>query len=557
MSKFDKKPELKKEVVQINKSDIDKFMESMESVSGNIGLALEDLSWINQGTAFSEEPDEFDRKNIIQRSRDDYKRYPIYKQAVELDKGFILGKGISRPESDNPFIQRIIDYIWDARENKKTFTGFMAMENIIEQKTIIGELFFKIYINETTGENIVRIERDTKKIIDVITAPGDKDCIQYYKYKTINVIHDFKTGKKKNETKEFIIPDINNEDEADINKHAESSYNKNTKVRLYGFLVSFGNAAEVNGLRGYPVYMQTLKWFKAHKEVAEDSATMLKAKSRYAWQNKFPEGVGKPVVEAMMTAAKSITPGGNVNSTTPAAGSELYVNEKYMKKEPIDIKHDPKMFEGTSKILMQAIASGTGKSEHYYGNPSNANLATATAMELPVLKRFQAQQQEFAEIIEWVMKFLILKVIKIKGVELIKDETMNDDFDLPTNEEDKDGKKLLNKFLKQVKNSTWENLNISVYMPDIVSKETAVMIKAINESILAGSVDERVGSRAIYSLLGVRNIDDIISEQYGDYDEEDEVDEAQKEKDMDEETERVVGMVKQRIDEETKIKEKK
>ena len=44
------------------------------------------------------------------------------------------------------------------------------------------------------------------------------------------------------------------------------------------------------------------------------------------------------------------------------------------------------------RMLKQMVCAGTGVMEHYFGDGANANLATATAMELPMLKMFESYQ---------------------------------------------------------------------------------------------------------------------------------------------------------------------
>jgi hypothetical protein len=444
----------------------------------------------------------------VERSREYYRKFPIYKQEITLDKCFVLGSGVQRPISSNPYMQFIIDTIWDSKENKRTFTGYKAMGKIISQRGIVGELFFKIYINEISGENVVRIESNTDNVTDIITRPGDKDSIRFYKYTTIEGGWDWTNDKPKQPRKKTMyIPDIYNEDTEEI--MVRGAYDKKNKVRIWGFLVSFGNEAEKSSLRGWPIYMQTLKYTNAHKEVIADSATMLKAKSRYAWNVKFPNGIGNNVAQAIMTAASSLTTDGELNNMGAAVGSDLYTNEKLAKKEPIDIKHDANAFSETAKILMQAISSGSGKSEHYFGNPANANLATATSMELPMIKFFQNIQQEFAEVYEEIFKFIILQVIKAKGFKSISAEIKNK-YDLPKDKE------ILKELQSDVAEATWESIDATLYMPDLIGKEVASLITAINSAVVSGTIDSREGAKILYTALGIKNVDDLISQQFGD-----------------------------------------
>ena len=50
------------------------------------------------------------------------------------------------------------------------------------------------------------------------------------------------------------------------------------------------------------------------------------------------------------------------------------------------------------RALKLYIYAGLGFGEHYMGDPASGNLATATAMELPVLKMIQAEQKLWSSI---------------------------------------------------------------------------------------------------------------------------------------------------------------
>jgi hypothetical protein len=44
------------------------------------------------------------------------------------------------------------------------------------------------------------------------------------------------------------------------------------------------------------------------------------------------------------------------------------------------------------------IAAGSGIFEHYFGDPSTGNLATARSMELPMVKKFEDRQRLFESV---------------------------------------------------------------------------------------------------------------------------------------------------------------
>jgi hypothetical protein len=64
-------------------------------------------------------------------------------------------------------------------------------------------------------------------------------------------------------------------------------------------------------------------------------------------------------------------------------------------------------------MLKQNAGIGSGGIfEHYFGDPSTGNLATATAMELPMLKMFEFEQQVWEDILEDLFDFVIIQGLR-------------------------------------------------------------------------------------------------------------------------------------------------
>jgi len=65
------------------------------------------------------------------------------------------------------------------------------------------------------------------------------------------------------------------------------------------------------------------------------------------------------------------------------------------------------------RMLRQMAGLGLGHIfEHYLGDPSTGNLATATAMELPMLKLFEFEQQVWEDVIGDLVTFVVLQGLR-------------------------------------------------------------------------------------------------------------------------------------------------
>lgn len=482
--------------------------ESLESLFENIQLILEDSGWRKTADSiFGEEKDKYTHDELLKDSLAAYRKYPAYKHIIELNKAFVLGaEGFSHPVSKNPLIQYVIDYVVDHVENQRTFVGYRAQQRIIEQKDLTGEVFFKVYIHTLTGETIIRIERDTSKIISIITEPGDVDLTQFYEYKETRREYDEKTKKTTEKSAVILIPDIRYSDTKRIEKLGATSSDKS--VRVFGFLATFGNAAEKDG-RGYPPYYAIIKYLSAHRTVAEDAATMLKALSRFAWKKKFKNDMNSTQMTGLKNLAKTFNDDLTIRNVPAATGSTLLEGQS-VENQQVEVKHNASAFWETARILMQQIASGSDKAEHYFGNPDNANLATATSMELPMMKDFQRQQGEFCEIIETILKFVISKIIAIKGVNFIKQKAKENDYDLPSDTE------TMRKFEAELNSVSAATLDLTVTLPELLDKQVSALILSIINAYNAGLMSDIDASFMIYTLLGSKNVDDRMSDIYGD-----------------------------------------
>ena len=76
--------------------------------------------------------------------------------------------------------------------------------------------------------------------------------------------------------------------------------------------------------------------------------------------------------------------------------------------------------------------------------------------------------------------------------------------------------KALDALKKEVDSLSWDNLKLAVIMPDLLKSEAASMILSAISSYNSGLISDIEASRIVYSLLGARDIDELISLLYGD-----------------------------------------
>jgi len=149
--------------------------------------------------------------------------------------------------------------------------------------------------------------------------------------------------------------------------------------------------------RGLPELARILPWVSKYDQWLEDRVRINKSRGAFAFLRKVP-GWG--------IAPNGSLSHGNAETTIPRPGSVLVVNEQesWEVLAP-QIGAEDASADGRSLKLM--ILAGAGIAEHYVGDLAQSNLATATAAELPMLKRFEAHQRRvigvFRQIFERIM----------------------------------------------------------------------------------------------------------------------------------------------------------
>jgi hypothetical protein len=147
--------------------------------------------------------------------------------------------------------------------------------------------------------------------------------------------------------------------------------------------------------RGNGLLTTALGWTREHRRFMEARVALTQALSKFAWKLTAKVGEkGIAAIQQRLQSSLSMTgfTGAPERNPPPAPGG-TFVNNAGADMVPMpratgsgDSKED-----GNQLKLM--VCAATGIMLHYFGDPSTGNLATATAMELPMLKMFQSYQQ--------------------------------------------------------------------------------------------------------------------------------------------------------------------
>ncbi|MCG3152112.1 MAG: hypothetical protein GEEBNDBF_01400 [bacterium] len=160
--------------------------------------------------------------------------------------------------------------------------------------------------------------------------------------------------------------------------------------------------------RGIPDLARIVPWVERYDQWLLDRLRINRTRGAFAFLRKVP-GWG-------ITPEPSLGQG-PAESLIPRPGSVLVVNEQeeWQVLAP-EVGADDASADGRALKLM--ILAGAGLAEHYVGDLSASNLATAQAAELPMLKRFEAHQRRVISLFRGVFERILAQAGVVGTLEL-------------------------------------------------------------------------------------------------------------------------------------------
>lgn len=305
-----------------------------------------------------EEWDYTTRRDVLTNCHAAYHRNPVAKRAIDLTQQFAVGKGHT-VTAKNKDVQKVIDAFRANPENAL----HQHERTLLRDLQVDGELFIRFF---SQGGEVIMVALPPWYVVEIDTDPEFFRRVRQYHVQYGNPINGEAVDRWIPAVEVLHVP---------INNH---SYE----------------------LRGRPDLYVILPWLKAYKDWLED---------RYR-QNKW-RGVLLWWVKVAGAAAGTIAAKVAQWRNPPTSGS-AYVSSD---REEVQALTNPAgasdVSEDGRQIRIMA-AMGIGLAEYMLGDGENANLATATAQQLPALWKFTDAQQIMAEMV-WtpIYKRVILAAV--------------------------------------------------------------------------------------------------------------------------------------------------
>lgn len=371
----------------------------------DVELALDDRGWLVGGKRMAGELDPISRTVQVNKSRYYWLRDPLARQSVRLWTDYGMGDTAISYRCDDDTVTAKLDKWMKDRRNKKMLSA-EGVRRLSNRLLTDGEIFFAFFPDGT-----VRYF-DCLQITDIICDPDDEQTVLAYKRVT-----------NADNSKTYYYQDWCATDE-DIAKAATiTDPSTGGKIVLQDKVVVYHLAFDAFEKRGTGLLGSCVNWSREHRRFLEARVAITQSLAKFAWKASVKGGqkvIDKIQSQYQSTYVKSGTGGGVEGNPQTAPGGTFAANAGVdMTPMPRatgagDATQDANLF----KLQMSA---GTGIMLHYYGDPSTGNLATATAMELPMLKMFGGYQKLWKDAFRDFFAIVLEEDIDAEPAEIIID----------------------------------------------------------------------------------------------------------------------------------------
>ncbi|HUX54273.1 MAG TPA: hypothetical protein VMV56_07660 [Williamwhitmania sp.] len=319
---------------------------------------------------------------------------PLAKQIIRNIKNFVIGGGL-KIKADEDLKTKVIDPFWNDPKNNMD----IKLNQKVEALCVFGEQFYPVFVNEINGK--VRLGYlDPKSVQKVITNPENIEEPLAIKVRGRHGI--------KSKTLKIIAVD---EDPT------SPTYGK-----LTGDVFYFAINKMPNSTRGYSDLLANSDWLDGYEQFLFNVIDRSVFLNIFIWDVLLKGKTDEEVKKYSREHGK------------PKPGTVRYHNENV---EWNAVAPDLKSSDMSElfKIFRTHIIGSMGFPLHWFGDGSDANLATSKEMGWPTYKMLEERQNYIKFMLKTIIQFVIDQALiyktslkKLDGKEAIKDYEVTYEF---------------------------------------------------------------------------------------------------------------------------------
>ena len=314
------------------------------------------------------------------------------RRVVEMHAEYCFGGGVEAPtvqpkdgDTQAAAIEKALRKWWFYPPNQEAAFSMAAQKELSDKLLVDGVLHFACFA-PTAGRPMLLRLLEPLEMGETVTAPDDASKVLYHVRKFTRSQWDAKSASYMQSGKEEVLYYL--DIDADSTDDIANPYAENEEFAKQIAVDKKGNPIRVLRVgNGYSLMFAMSVWEKEFNNIAKDQVTISAATA--ALMNQAVVQGDQSDVDA---ATAYLGQSGSSPTTAPKTAGDWTVTNEAVKLDINRAGIGASEANETKRLVQQPLAALGGVSPHYIGDPENANLATASAMEGPQLKHFESYQ---------------------------------------------------------------------------------------------------------------------------------------------------------------------
>lgn len=371
--------------------------------SAELALAIEDRGWIRfdqigAGNEFNQQL----REEIVRRARVHSHLDPLSKQAIRLWTTYAFGRGLTF-KSESASDQKILNSFWKFRLNRRIFRA--DGQHTSSRKLLTdGEVFFAIFANQNRPPVVRRL--NPLEITNVYSDPDDAERPIFYERLVNQTASVDRLIANSTNPATLYYADFQNfyspDDIPQVRDNNSDLINGREQENVWILHI----ALDPDTLRGHSLLESIIDWSKNHNKFMDSRVAVMLAMAQFA--RRIRATGSAPAFGAIKDQFRTgWTPEGGEIGQPPIPPGSTWMEKEGLTLEQMPPETAAANARNDGDMLKLMVCAGTNIMLHYFGDPKTGNLATATAMELPMLKTFECYQQLWSETYTDLLQFVL------------------------------------------------------------------------------------------------------------------------------------------------------
>ena len=383
---------------------------------------VEDVGWSIMDYVGGQ-PQEMTRQSrlrIVQRARYVWANDPQAGAAVELMNDFCFGRGVPRPVCKDPKVQDAVDEAWDDPDNQEVLTSLESQLALGTDLALQSNLFLLMFDDGADGKVKLSILRHDD-VTDIIPDEDKRHRLLWYVVgRPIKRKFDFKLGHWEFEpmpvdAKPLYYAHWRNVELAREEKGRDTTFEEPDDDQLGDGKVYHARINRYTEQKfGTPRFQRTLRWFTAYNDFVKARIDVAQAKAAYVMKRKVkgtPNQLARDAAKLISRSSGLAGADPNVGLQAPPHPGGILVENENVTHEALNLGQTGGQAQEDANVIRAPISAAERFTQAYFGDASSSNLATATSLELPILKAVETRQEVFEAIFRWFIDRVIEKAV--------------------------------------------------------------------------------------------------------------------------------------------------